>query len=71
MSVDDVEDPMLTDLRVLGYDPSEPTSIYWAVAARGQRAPGPRGDPARPLGVRQYHLAPAPDRATWSDAHVF
>src|SRR4030095_14998430 len=34
MSVDHVEDPTTTNvLRVLGYDPSEPTSIYFSYAA--------------------------------------
>ena len=42
MSVDDVEDPMLTDLlRVLGYDPSEPTSIYFCYAAAWTTRAGP------------------------------
>ena len=39
MNVDHVEEPMLTDLlRVLGYDPSEPTSIYFAYAAARDNA---------------------------------
>jgi uncharacterized alpha-E superfamily protein len=39
MSVDHVEDPTLTDLlRVLGYDPSEPTSIYFSYAAARDNA---------------------------------
>ncbi len=40
MSVDDIEDPNLVELlRVLGYDPSEPTSIYssWAAARENAR----------------------------------
>ena len=69
MNVDHVEEPMLTDLlRVLGYDPSEPTSIYFSLR-RGARqcASGPRGDSARPLGVREHDLAPASDHAVRHD----
>jgi uncharacterized alpha-E superfamily protein len=39
MSVDHVEDPTLTDvLRILGYDPSEPTSIYFSYASARDNA---------------------------------
>jgi uncharacterized alpha-E superfamily protein len=39
MSVDHVEDPTLTDvLRILGYDPSEPISIYFSYAAARDNA---------------------------------
>ena len=69
MSVDHVKDPDLTDLlRILGYDPSEPTSIYccYDVGTR-QRPPCPGGDSARSLGVRERHLAPATDDAVRDD----
>jgi uncharacterized alpha-E superfamily protein len=39
MSVDHVKDPTLTDLlRILGYDPAEPTSIYFCYAAARDNA---------------------------------
>jgi uncharacterized alpha-E superfamily protein len=39
MSVDHVKDPTLTDLlRILGYDPAEPTSIYFCCAAARDNA---------------------------------
>ena len=69
MSVDHVEEPRLTDLlRVLGYDPSRANVDLLRVRrGAGQCASGPRGDPARPLGVREHDLAPASDHAVRND----
>ena len=64
MSVDHVENPDLTDLlRILGYDAVRADlDLLLLRGGAGQRAPCPRGDPARSLGVRERHLAPATDR---------
>ena len=61
MSVDDVEDPMLTDLLRCS-DMTRPSQHRFTsrTPRRGTTRAGPRGDPARPLGVRQYHLAQLP-----------
>ena len=53
MSVDHIEQPTQADLlRVLGYDrPGADLDLLVLGGRAGQRPPGPRGDPARPVGV--------------------
>src|SRR4029450_5479917 len=74
MSVDHVEEPMLTDLlRVLGYDPSEPTSIYFAYAAARDNAR--RAREVIPLDLWEcvnttWHQLPTTPFGT-TGAHVF
>src|SRR4029450_4044564 len=74
MSVDHVEEPMLTDLlRVLGYDPSEPTSIYFSYAAPRDNAR--RAREVIPLDLWEcvnttWHQLPTTPFGT-TGAHVF
>jgi uncharacterized alpha-E superfamily protein len=74
MSVDHVEDPTLTDLlRILGYDPAEPTSIYSAYAAARENAR--RAREVIPLDLWEcvnttWHQLPTTPFGT-SGAHVF
>ena len=74
MNVDHVEEPMLTDLlRVLGYDPSEPTSIYFAYASARDNAR--RAREVIPLDLWEcvnttWHQLPTTPFGT-TGAHVF
>ena len=66
MSVDHIEQPDRSAdlLRVLGYDAARADLDLLLLGRRpGQRPPGPRGDPARAVGVHQHHLAAAADAA--------
>ena len=69
MNVDHVKDPTLNDLlRVLGYDlGGANVDLLLLRCGSRQRAPGRRGDPAGPLGVREHDLAPASDDAVRSE----
>jgi uncharacterized alpha-E superfamily protein len=74
MSVDHVEDPTLTDLlRILGYDPNEPTSIYFCYAAARDNAR--RAREVIPLDLWEcvnttWHQLPTTPSGA-SGAHVF
>ncbi len=74
MSVDHVEDPNLTDLlRILGYDPAEPTSIYFSYASARDNAR--RAREVIPLDLWEcvnatWHQLPTTPFST-TGAHVF